>query len=163
MFPRRERLEPRGEVQPELHLVEDRGDEGGRPRRDALDAGSASTLHFAVGDRIRIEVGGPVRTFTVVGVARYGDVDTIGSATFAVFDVDVAKRLLHKSGYDAISVAAAHGWQQWEFLASGLRPGETTIRARAADLAGRVQPERPEWNRLGYGVNPIHEITVLTR
>jgi putative ABC transport system permease protein len=74
-----------------------------------LDAGSASKLHFVVGDRIRIEVGGPVRRFTVVGIARYGDVDTIGSATFAVFDVDVARRLLHKTGYDAISVAAARG------------------------------------------------------
>jgi putative ABC transport system permease protein len=78
-----------------------------RPGEVVLDAGSASNYHFAVGDRIRIAVGGPVRTFRVVGVARYGDVDTIGSATFAVFDVDVAKHLLHKSGYDAISVAAA--------------------------------------------------------
>ena len=74
-----------------------------------LDAGSASKHHFVVGDHIRIEVGGPVRTFDVVGVARYGDVDTIGSATFAVFDVNVAKRLLHKPGYDAISVGATHG------------------------------------------------------
>ena len=74
-----------------------------------LDAGSASNYHYVVGDHIRIAVGGPVRPFRVVGVARYGDVDTIGSATFAVFDVDVAKRLLHKSGYDAISVAAADG------------------------------------------------------
>ena len=60
-----------------------------------------------------------------------------------------------------VGVAAAYSWQQWEFLASGLRPGEVTIRARAADLAGRVQPERPEWNRLGYGANFIHEIQIL--
>ena len=81
----------------------------GGPGEVVLDAGSASKYHFAVGERIRIAVGGPARTFRVVGVARYGNVNTIGSATFAIFDVNVAKRLLHKSGYDAISVAAAHG------------------------------------------------------
>ena len=34
------------------------------------------------------------------------------------------------------------------------------MRARATDLAGRTQPERAEWNRLGYGNNAIHEIKV---
>jgi DMSO/TMAO reductase YedYZ molybdopterin-dependent catalytic subunit len=58
---------------------------------------------------------------------------------------------------------AAYGWQQWEFLASGLQPGEASIRARATDLAGRVQPERPEHNRLGYAANFIHEVRVLLR
>jgi DMSO/TMAO reductase YedYZ molybdopterin-dependent catalytic subunit len=62
-----------------------------------------------------------------------------------------------------VGVAAAHGWQQWEFLASGLRPGETSIRVRAADLSGRIQPEQPEWNRRGYGGNFIHEVVVRVR
>jgi DMSO/TMAO reductase YedYZ molybdopterin-dependent catalytic subunit len=62
-----------------------------------------------------------------------------------------------------VGVAAAHGWQQWEFLASGLGPGETSIRARAADLSGRIQPEQPEWNRRGYGGNFIHEVVVRVR
>ncbi len=62
-----------------------------------------------------------------------------------------------------VGVAATHGWQQWEFLASGLRPGETSIRARAADLSGRIQPEQPEWNRRGYGGNFIHEVVVRVR
>jgi DMSO/TMAO reductase YedYZ molybdopterin-dependent catalytic subunit len=62
-----------------------------------------------------------------------------------------------------VGVAAAHGWQQWELLASGLRPGETSIRARAADLSGRIQLEQPEWNRRGYGGNFIHEVVVRVR
>jgi len=33
----------------------------------------------------------------------------------------------------------------------------------AADLAGRVQPDEPEWNRRGYGANVIQEIRVLLR
>jgi putative ABC transport system permease protein len=105
----------------------------GGPHEVVLDAGSASKYEFAAGDRIRIAVGGPVRTFDVVGVARYGDVNTIGSATFAIFDVNVAKRLLHKSGYDAISVAATPGVSADE-LVSRLRsvvPANTQVRTGA--------------------------------
>lgn len=56
-----------------------------------------------------------------------------------------------------------HGWQPWELLTRLTDPGSTVIRARATDLAGRTQPEQPEWNRLGYGSNPIQEITIRTR
>jgi hypothetical protein len=34
------------------------------------------------------------------------------------------------------------------------------VRARATDLAGRTQPERPEWNRLGYGANAIQQVAI---
>jgi hypothetical protein len=82
-----------------------------------------------------------------------------GAAPIARVEVSVARGPWRKARL--IGMPAAHGWQQWEFLVSGLRPGEVTIRARAADLAGRVQPERPEWNRLGYGANFIHGIRIL--
>jgi hypothetical protein len=35
-----------------------------------------------------------------------------------------------------------------------------TIRARAADLADRTQPEAPTWNRLGYGNNVIQRVPI---
>jgi DMSO/TMAO reductase YedYZ molybdopterin-dependent catalytic subunit len=53
-----------------------------------------------------------------------------------------------------------HSWQRWELIIQFRRPGPTTIRARATDLAGRTQPERPEWNRLGYGSNAIQEVPI---
>jgi DMSO/TMAO reductase YedYZ molybdopterin-dependent catalytic subunit len=56
-----------------------------------------------------------------------------------------------------------HSWQWWELLTAIERPGETAIRSRATDLAGRSQPEAPEWNRLGYGNNAIHPHSVLVR
>ena len=56
---------------------------------------------------MRVSVGGPVRSFRLVGIAQYGGVDTIGSATMAIFDVREAQRLLSKPGYDVIMVAAA--------------------------------------------------------
>ena len=52
-----------------------------------------------------------------------------------------------------------HSWQWWELIARFDRPGEVQLRARATDLAGRGQPERAEWNKLGYGNNSIHEVT----
>jgi DMSO/TMAO reductase YedYZ molybdopterin-dependent catalytic subunit len=39
-----------------------------------------------------------------------------------------------------------HHWQRWEFPARLARPGDTTIRARATDPAGRTQPDQPQWN-----------------
>jgi hypothetical protein len=35
-----------------------------------------------------------------------------------------------------------------------------TVRARAADLADRMQPETPTWNRLGYGNNAIQHVPI---
>jgi DMSO/TMAO reductase YedYZ molybdopterin-dependent catalytic subunit len=59
-----------------------------------------------------------------------------------------------------VGMAPPSGWQQWEFLLTGVEPGELSLRARATDLTGQVQPEQPEWNRLGYGANFIHEVRI---
>jgi hypothetical protein len=37
------------------------------------------------------------------------------------------------------------------------------LRARATDLAGRSQPDEQVWNRLGYGNNVIHDVSVHVR
>jgi DMSO/TMAO reductase YedYZ molybdopterin-dependent catalytic subunit/rhodanese-related sulfurtransferase len=56
-----------------------------------------------------------------------------------------------------------HSWQWWELLTRIDNPGETTLRARATDLAGRTQPDRPRWNRLGYGGNAVQHLPLLIR
>ena len=94
-------------------------------------------------------------TMTVRGVAWSG------AAPITRVEVSVADGPWQKARL--IGTPATHGWQRWEFLASGLQPGETLIRARASDLAGRVQPEHPEWNELGYAANFIHEVRVQLR
>jgi DMSO/TMAO reductase YedYZ molybdopterin-dependent catalytic subunit len=53
-----------------------------------------------------------------------------------------------------------HSWQWWELMTRIDRTGAVTIRCRATDLAGRAQPEAPEWNRFGYGNNSIQTITL---
>ncbi|SNY52971.1 sulfite oxidase [Paractinoplanes atraurantiacus] len=45
-------------------------------------------------------------------------------------------------------------WQDWSFRWEAT-PGRHSIRARARDAAGNVQPEVPPWNRLGYGNNAV--------
>ncbi|TMP97101.1 MAG: sulfite oxidase [Verrucomicrobia bacterium] len=59
-----------------------------------------------------------------------------------------------------VSERKRHGWQWWELLTRVQEPGVITLRARATDLAGRTQPEHAEWNRLGYGNNAIHQVTI---
>jgi hypothetical protein len=54
-------------------------------------------------------------------------------------------------------------WQRWELIIRIDGPGSTTVRARAADLAGRIQPLAPEWNRLGYGNNAVQVVPVRVR
>ena len=81
-----------------------------------------------------------------------------GAAPIARVEVSVAGGLWRQARL--AGAPAPHGWQRWELLVAGLERGETVIRARAADLAGRRQPEVPEWNRLGYAANFIHEVRV---
>jgi DMSO/TMAO reductase YedYZ molybdopterin-dependent catalytic subunit len=53
-----------------------------------------------------------------------------------------------------------HSWQWWELITRIEQPGVVTLRARATDLADRVQPERAEWNGLGYGNNSIQQVPI---
>lgn len=81
-----------------------------------------------------------------------------GTAPIARVEVSVG----HRPWQDAQLHDArnAYCWQRWE-LTTRLKPGKTTIKARATDRAGHTQPEIPDWNRHGYGNNAIHEIVIL--
>jgi DMSO/TMAO reductase YedYZ molybdopterin-dependent catalytic subunit len=53
-----------------------------------------------------------------------------------------------------------HRWQPWQLTVRLERPGSITLRARATDAAGRIQPDQPQWNRLGYAANPVHHVQI---
>ena len=92
------------------------------PNEVVIDAGSFKDEHFKLGDRIKVAADGPQRTFKLVGAARFGTVDSLGGATFAVFTVPVAQQLLHKQGQlDAIFAAPKRGFTEAQ-LASQIRP-----------------------------------------
>ena len=56
-----------------------------------------------------------------------------------------------------------HSWQWWEYLIRVDEPGSVEVQSRATDMASRVQPAEPEWNRLGYGNNAIQKTRVTVR
>jgi hypothetical protein len=51
-------------------------------------------------------------------------------------------------------------WQEWSFDWEAHDIGRHTLRVRATDAEGHVQPEVPPWNRLGYGNNAIEVVYV---
>jgi DMSO/TMAO reductase YedYZ molybdopterin-dependent catalytic subunit len=76
-----------------------------------------------------------------------------GAAAIARVDVSVGDGPWHEARL--IGDRHRHSWQWWEASVEVDGNGPSSIRSRAADLAGRVQPERAVWNRLGYGSNAI--------
>jgi putative ABC transport system permease protein len=87
---------------------------GGRlpaaPDEAVIDARTADKYGFRVGDRVRILFEGPSRTFTLVGVVSFGNVDNLGGATLAGFQLETAQEVLNRQGsYDSINVVAADG------------------------------------------------------
>jgi putative ABC transport system permease protein len=91
-----------------LNLVEGRWPSGGD--EVAVDEGVADDENLKVGDRIGVAALGPAQEFEIVGIAKYGDLSSIGGATFAIFDVPTAQELLDKEGQlDAVQAAAADG------------------------------------------------------
>lgn len=54
-------------------------------------------------------------------------------------------------------------WQRWEYEWADRAPGRHTLRVRAHDAAGNVQPDAPRWNRLGYGANAVRSVVVEAR
>ena len=58
---------------------------------------------------------------------------------------------------------SGYHWQDWAFTWDTPTVGRHTLRARATDAAGNVQPDVPPWNRLGYGNNAIEVIFVDCR
>lgn len=75
-----------------------------------IDAGTADTHDIQVGDTVEILFEGPPGEFEVVGVAGYGDSDSLLGATWALFDLRTAQRVLGREGkLDSISVVADEG------------------------------------------------------
>jgi len=99
-----------------LNLVEGRWPSGSE--EVAIDEGVADDESLAVGDRIGVAALGPAREFEIVGIARYGDVSSLGGATFAIFDVPTAQTLVDKEGQlDAVQAAAQDGVAPKELVA----------------------------------------------
>ena len=77
----------------------------------AIDAQTASSQHFAVGDRVGVIVkGGREQRYTVTGIADYGSSTSLVGASLSIFDLRDAQRLFGKENeLDQVDVAARPG------------------------------------------------------
>ncbi|MBA2641937.1 MAG: ABC transporter permease, partial [Actinobacteria bacterium] len=109
-----------------------------------IDAGTADEQKYAVGEKVQISTLEPTRAFELVGIAQYGNVDSLGTATFAVFTIPAAQDLFEREGqFDAVSAAAKDGVTEDDLvqaIAAALPPDAEVVSAtqEAADQSDEI-------------------------
>jgi putative ABC transport system permease protein len=111
------------------------------PGQVVIDAGTADREGYSLGDTVTVQTRGPERKAEVTGIATFGDVDSIGTATFALFDLDAAQSLFDKPG------------RYTEILVGG--PG--SVRAQLADSLPDSTQVRPLHPRCAEVVREVPE------
>ncbi len=87
------------------------------PNQVIIDQETASRKGLEPGDRIGVQVEGPVQQFVISGVMQFSSGLTIGGATLAGFDLPTAQRVFEKEGQlDEIAVAAKPGVEDSELV-----------------------------------------------
>jgi putative ABC transport system permease protein len=81
------------------------------PTQAVIDAHTASTQHFNVGDQVSVELPkGGVKQFTVSGITGFGSQDTVLGASIVVFDPQYGQELLDAKGeFDILALKADSG------------------------------------------------------
>jgi putative ABC transport system permease protein len=101
-----------------------------------IDAGAADEHGYEVGDAVQITTLQPKRSFELVGVAKYGDLDSLGAISFVVFTIPAAQELLGREDqFDVISVAADEGISEDEIVAriEPVLPGDAKVVSASAE------------------------------
>lgn len=81
---------------PELNALRIKEGNGRPPQADGeivIDVNTAQTHNFSIGDTVRVQSVGPVQEFTIVGLASFGETDTLAGATISAFEYNQAARL----------------------------------------------------------------------
>ncbi len=106
----------------------------------AIDSGTASSKHYAVGDTIGVEAKGPVQDFRIAGIVKLPGV-AIGGATIAVFDLATAQGLMQRIGQlDVIRVQAKTGVSTAKLLKEMQSVLPPTAQAR--DASAQVEEDK---------------------
>jgi putative ABC transport system permease protein len=112
------------------------------PSQTVVDAGTAKDEHFRVGQPVDVRVDGQRKTFRITGLATLGNVDSLGGATMAVFDIPTAQALLHKQGlFDEVSIAAKDGTspQQLIHAVQGVIPPSLAVQDIKTEVAKQTK------------------------
>jgi putative ABC transport system permease protein len=75
-----------------------------------IDAGTAEKEKLAAGDSVVIDTATGEQSYEISGTASYGEVDSLGFGSIAVWDLETAQHVLDREGrFDGISIAAKAG------------------------------------------------------
>ncbi|MGA2927551.1 MAG: ABC transporter permease [Solirubrobacteraceae bacterium] len=100
-------FDPNRQLSP-YRLVEGRAPVG--PDDVVMDKATATKYHFAVGDRVLINLPDRPQTFTISGIVTFGSDNNLAGITLAGFSLTTAQALFDARGhFDTISVLAAAG------------------------------------------------------
>jgi len=112
------------------------------PGQVALDQHTASAKGFRLGDRVAISGRAPLRRFRVVGIAKYGKVDSLAGASVAVLTLPEAQRVAGEVGQvDGVDVITQPGVRP-ETVVRRLRaalPSSVTVRTAKAQAAQQAR------------------------
>ena len=107
------------------------------PNEVVIDKGTADKEHYEVGDTIKASAIGPVKTYKIVGITKWGNVDNFGTATAAIFTLPETQAMFHKgNAYNSILVGASDGTSQAQLqaaLKTQLGPDVTVQSAKKQD------------------------------
>ncbi len=106
------------------------------PDQIAIDKGTASGKHYAVGDTVGVERAGPVRQFRISGIVEIPGV-SFGSTTVSVFDLPTAQDVFQRQGeLDVIRVQADNGVSTKELTSriQAVIPPDTQVRDTAEQI-----------------------------
>src|SRR5262245_39560839 len=116
--------------------------DGSPPQADdevVIDKKSADDTGYQVGDAAQVLVKGGPQDVTIAGIARFGDADSPGGASFVLFTQDAAQRLIAEPDrFDNILVVADNG----------ISPTE---------IAQRISPELPTGTEAVTGAEVTQE------
>ena len=112
------------------------------PHEIAIDAHTASAKHYKVGQEIGAVARGSVQHFRITGIAKLGNVASLGGATMAIFDLPTAQRLFGKVGkLDEIDAAVKHGTAASTVISRirTILPQTTIVRSGAQQAAKQTK------------------------
>jgi putative ABC transport system permease protein len=110
-----------------------------------IDVTTASKKHFAVGDPIGVQAEGPVTTFHISGIVKFGTAASLGGATLAGFALPTAQKLFDKPGrLDEISIAKKPGTSRPALLSEVRAILPKTAQARTGDAQAQEDQKQTD-------------------
>lgn len=93
-----------------LRIKEGNGEAPSAKGEVVIDANTAQKNNLSIGNKILVQATGPVREFVIVGIANFGETDSLAGATLAAFSIDQAEELFgYDNEFNEISMTARDG------------------------------------------------------